>query len=164
MSQRTLIPVVVCVCMLLPGCRTESNADNDLFCPESEETLLSGPNYYSDTVEVAGRHGIDYRALIPRCLAREPQAMHLLFWLCSEAGGLDAASAEGHACFVGLVLQRVGDAFFAECLAREPAEVQDMVREFLLNEAGYDDGREKEVLGKLRRLYPRCFPETFKPE
>ena len=159
MFKKILIAVILSACALSPGCAASNSGANDIFCPVSVQDLSAD----SDIVDTAKRHDIDYRELILRCLGREREAMHLLFWVSTEAAGLDGAASQSHAIFVGLVLQGVGDAFFAECLACQGTEVQEAVRYDLLYAAGFDDGTEEKVLSELRRSYPRCFPETFNP-
>jgi len=115
-----------------------------------------------DTIHVAKARGVDYRRVVDGCLAQDRQAISLLFWLSAHAG-FDAASSEGHAGFLGTVLRRTGDAFFAQCLARESAEVQWAVRSDLLDSV-YDPSTEKEARQFLRQMnsrYPKTFPRTF---
>jgi hypothetical protein len=109
-----------------------------------------------DTLAAAKARGVDYVRVVGGCLARDRRAMSLLFWL-SAHGGFDAASAEGHSTVVGLVLRRVGDGFFAECLADESPAVRQEVFDDVRYDAGFDAGTEDRVMRGLRRDFPRTF-------
>jgi hypothetical protein len=106
-----------------------------------------------ETVEVARRAGYDYEQVVKGCLARSRQSMHIFFWLSAFAG-YDAASSEGNAAVCGALLREVGDTFFGDCLSREPAAVQERVREDLL----YDIGRGgQDDRTDLEPQYPLTF-------
>ena len=119
------------------------------------------PEWYGfrDTIAVAANVGVEYPRLVDRCVRRERKAMHTLFWL-TEAAGFDAASSEGHSEVLGMLLRRLGDDFFAECLAREEAPIRQRVREELLYDQGYGDD-EHVTLGYIKYLYPATFPKEF---
>ena len=123
---------------------------------EKEQPCWHG---YRDTIAVAATVGVDYPRLVDRCVRREREAMHTLFWL-TEAAGFDAASAEGHSDVLSVLLRRLGDEFFAECLAREEAPVRQRVREQLLYEQGYGED-EHVTLEYIKYLYPATFPKDF---
>lgn len=127
---------------------------------EAARTEFGSAGYLcEDTLAVAKACGVDYVRVVGGCLARDRQAMSLLFWL-SAHGGFDAASAEGHSTVVGLVLRRVGDGFFAECLAGEPLAVRQAVLGDVRYDAGYDTGTEKQVMHALMRDFPRTLSLT----
>ncbi len=150
----------------LAGCQSPGarpGAAGCEFCTASLELLGTNPIYCRDTVQQAKAHGIDYRKCVDACLARDKEAMHKLFFLSSGEGVEGEAATEGHLCFVGLILTRTGDAFFAECLAGESRATQESVRQNLLCAAGYCEGKE-EILGAMRRSYPLTFPETWRPK
>jgi len=137
-------------------------SDNRLKKAAETEFGAEPPYKCIDTINVAKARGVDYRRVVDGCLARDRRAMSLLFWLSAHAG-FDAASAEGHAGFLGTVLRRTGDAFFAQCLAGESAKVQWAVRSDLLDSV-YDPSTEKEARQFLRQLnsrYPKTFPRAF---
>ncbi|MCX5685557.1 MAG: hypothetical protein NT049_18015, partial [Planctomycetota bacterium] len=135
-----------------------------LFCTAFPEMLGLNPIYCRDTIQAAKARGIDYRQLINSCLASEKPAMHQLFWLASDGGIEDEAAREGHVCFIGLILTRTGDAFFAECLGRESGATQETIRQSLLLSAGYTEGKAEQVVDWLRKNYPKVFPETWRPK
>jgi hypothetical protein len=149
---------------VLAVCAGPAPLSDDLVKQAAETELGAEPPYKCiDTIHVAKARGVDYRRVVDGCLARDRRAMSLLFWLSAHAG-FDAASSEGHAAFLGTVLRRTGDAFFAKCLARESAEVQRAVRMDLLEDAVYDPSTQKQAREFLRQLnsrYPKTFPRAF---
>lgn len=84
--------------------------------------------------------------------------MHSLFEMTVNAG-FDAASHQGHSWALGCILRDVGDRFFGECLAAEPAAVQLKVREDLLYDMGYD-GDYAEKGEWVNGQYPKTFPDS----
>jgi hypothetical protein len=154
-----LMPILA----VLAVCAGPAPLSDNLVKQAAETEFGAEPPYKCiDTIHVAKARGVDYRRVVDGCLARDRRAMSLLFWLSAHAG-FDAASSEGHAAFLGTVLRRTGDAFFAQCLAGESAEVQWAVRSDLLNSV-YDPNTEKEARQFLRQLnsrYPKAFPRTF---
>ncbi len=109
----------------------------------------------TDTVEVARQAGYDYVKLTYACLAGKPDAMHR-FFVMTVTARFDAASAEGHASVLGTLLERLGDRFFGECLAREPAAVQEEVRRELLYDLGWE--ADAVAMEDVERRYPVTFP------
>lgn len=150
----------------LAGCESPAareEGQSSLFCTAYPEMLGTNPIYCRDTIQQAKARGIDYRQLINSCLGRDKAAMHQLFRLASDDGIEGEAAREGHVCFVGLILTRTGDAFFAECLAGESGATQETVRQSLLLSAGYTESKEAEVMEWLRTNFPKTFPETWRP-
>ena len=127
------VAVLSIACAVLAGCESPAaRQEGSIFCEAYPEMLATNPVYCRDTIQAAKARGIDYRQLINSCLASDKAAMHQLFWLASDDGIEGEAAREGHVCFVGLILTRTGDAFFAECLAGESGATQETVRQSLL--------------------------------
>ena len=109
------------------------------------------------TIAVADAAGYDYEKLVDQCLARDKQALHTLFWLTKHAG-FDAASSQGNATVLGLLLIGLGDEFFAECLEPEPLEVRNQVGQQI--DYAIDGERRiqnSEFRVKFQRTYAACF-------
>jgi hypothetical protein len=155
-----LMPILA----VLAVCAGPAPLSDSLLKGAAETDFGAEPPYKCiDTIEVAKARGVDYRRVIDGCIARDRRAMSLLFWLSAHAG-FDAASSEGHAGFLGTILRRTGDVFFAQCLAGESAKVQWAVRMDLLYDSVYDPSTEKEARQFLRQLnsrYPKTFPREF---
>lgn len=81
--------------------------------------------------------GVDYANLLRRCLAKDKNAMSAMFRLGNTAH-FDAASSQGHATALGVLLGKLGDDFFAKCLNAESEDTQSDVRDALLYDAGFD--------------------------
>jgi hypothetical protein len=152
-------------CAILAGCESPAaRQEGNLFCEAYPEMLATNPVYCRDTIQAAKALGVNYRQCINSCLARDKAAMHDLLRLTSNDGIEGEAAREGHVGFVGLILTRTGDAFFAECLASESGATQETVRQSLLLAAGYTEGEEAKVVEWLRKNYPKVFPETWRPK
>ena len=152
-----------CVIMLLAGCvlagcAGQPQRGRDVLAEASETEFGEAGFLCDDTVAVAKNSGVDYERLIDRCLARDKESMHTFFRLSKHAG-FDAASGQGHAAVTGVLLRKLGDRFFGDCLSRESAAIQDSVREDLLYDLGY--GNTDISLGRIGQKYPATFPRKW---
>lgn len=95
-------------------------------CPKSNERQATVAASYPDTVAVAKAAGYDYESLATRALAKDRQALHILFRLTAHAG-FDGASSEGNAGVLGMLLKRLGDQHFSECLREESQDIRKAV-------------------------------------
>jgi len=148
------IPVAVTVLVFLCGCASSSHDSLRLLRAASETEFGSAGYACVDTVAVAAQAGIDYGSVLEGCLRRRERSMHTLFWL-SEHGGFDAASSQGHATVLGMLLRRLGDDFFGGCLADEPEEVRSAVHSYLLYDFGW--GNTAITIDELKSYYPLSF-------
>ncbi len=116
----------------------------------------------ADTIAVAKVAGHDYENVVNDCLARDKEAMHILFWLTKHAG-FDAASGQGNAAVLGQLIKQLGDQFFSECLKRESQDIRKAVRDEIayavtLEESSPIDCREFRT--KFPLTYATCFTVT----
>jgi len=142
---------VLLVLLLAPGCASRQDDSAAILW---EEDPIYG---CEDTIAVALKAGVDYRAVVDGCFRRDPKAVHTLFWLTVHAG-FDAASSEGHAGVLGNVLRRTGDAFFGRCLAAEPADWRQAVQEGLIFAMGRED--DDDWTERLRKTYPQTLGDV----
>lgn len=105
-----------------------------------------------DTVGVAAEYGMDYRAALAAALARDKDAIQELMNI-SAYGRLDAASSQGHAAVLGELILQIGDAMFAECLARCTNRVRKSLGMYLR----YDLCGEDEDIDALADTFPRTY-------
>ncbi|MCX6376873.1 MAG: hypothetical protein NTU88_12725 [Armatimonadetes bacterium] len=118
---------LLCLAILaISGCAS-AGAARRLMEEASRTEFGSAPYCCADTIAVAKVAGHDYGKIVNDCLAKDKEAMHILFWLTKHAG-FDAASAQGNAAVLGQLLQQLGDQFFSECLDREPVDIREAVR------------------------------------
>ena len=111
--------IVISVIIALAGCCSRPNEDASTVLAEAAETEFGDSLYgCADTIAVAESAGVDYCAVVERCLARDREAMGILFSLSKDAH-LDAASSQGHAAVLGSLLRKLGDRFFSECLGAQ---------------------------------------------
>ncbi|MBT3201793.1 MAG: hypothetical protein HN350_17975 [Phycisphaerales bacterium] len=108
-----------------------------------------------DTVSVAKNAGYDYEKLVSGCLKRNPAALHSIFLLTKNAG-FDAASAQGNAAVLGMLLRRLGDDFVGRGLQKEPQDIQNAVHENLLYDFGWGND-DSITIPILKEWYPRAF-------
>lgn len=138
------------------GC-LQSDAHRVLMEASSTE-FGSGAYLCEDTVAVAKAAGHDYENLVARSLARDKQALHTLFWLTAHAG-FDAASSEGNAAVLGVLLKRLGDQHFSECLKEEPQDIREAVRSALDYDMGFED--ESIEYRAFRTEFPLTYATCF---
>ena len=153
---------MLCVSIVLTfvvGCLRERGSASDVIAEAAENEFGAGSYSCAETIAVAKSAGIDYRATVDRCLAKDKDAMAVLFKLSKDAG-FDAASAQGHAAVMGSLLRTLGDRFFSQCLSSESSQVQDSVRDYLLYDLGVTGGGGKPI-SDLKKEFPRTFPKTY---
>lgn len=131
------------------GCSTQL-PPTELRLPEEE------PWYAEEVLTQAQQRGFDYRHYFKRASTRDTEALRLL--MAFECIG-DAT--EGHAWFMHELLDLVGDAFFAEALAKESADTCANVGGLLLFNMGYDTGYEADVMAAYSRRYPKTYLATI---
>lgn len=153
-------PRVLCgVLLVVPACSPKARTAGALVADAAEREFGDAAYGCEDTIAVAKKAGVDYVPTVDRCLNRDEQAMHALFWLTRHAG-FDAASSQGHAAVLGSLLRQLGDRFFGACLAREPPDVQDAVRDDIAYDFGLDPP-EIDSVPTLMKDFPRTFPATY---
>ncbi len=113
-----------------------------------------------ETVVVARQAGYDYEKIVAGCLAGRVDAMRSLFWLSKHAG-FDAASGQGNAAVSGMLLRKLGDAFYGKCLAAQGPAVRASVRMDLLYDLGY--GNAEITLATIVAQYPTTFAPPRHP-
>ena len=136
---------------LVSSCTDSTSRESAAVFAEAGEKEFGG-GMPVDTIEVARAAGYDYAKIVDGCLQRDRQAMHTFFSL-DGAAHFDAASAQGHATVSGILLRRLGDPFFGECLAAEPPAVREAMQQHILYDLGW--GNTDETLAQLRQRYPR---------
>lgn len=118
----------------------------------------------SDTLEVARAAGQDYGRLVAGALRKDPRSLHTLFDLAAHAG-FDGASSEGNAAVLGALLKRLGDKSFSECLAREPQDIREAVRQDLEYDMGLDGvGISSPEYAAFRNAFPLTFAACYTVE
>jgi hypothetical protein len=81
--------------------------------------------------------------------------LHSIFLLTKNAG-FDAASAQGNAAVLGMLLRRLGDDFVGRGLQKEPQDIQNAVHENLLYDFGWGND-DSITIPILKEWYPRAF-------
>jgi hypothetical protein len=150
--------VVLVVVAAACGCASRRSTSQSVLAEAAQSEFGSSSYGCADTIAVAKSAGVHYEDVVGKCLSKDKGAMHALFRLSKDAG-LDAASSEGHAAVLGVIFRKVGDSFFAECLAAEETVVQVRVCADLAYDAGYDP--PSDPIPDLRREFPKTFPSSY---
>lgn len=137
-----------------PRAMAVRNADPDL-----KQVVADVFGNDADAIDAARKADCDYLDTIARSLSGDVKAMHALFDLSTREFN-DKASDSLEAA-LGFVLRDSGDRYFCQCLAKEPEDVQDSVRECILDDLGYPETDEE--MQDCHRLYPRLFPAGWVP-
>ena len=153
------IVIISIVVAFAGGCSGQPENASDVLAEAAESEFGAGAYGCADTIAVAKSAGVDYRAIVDRCLAKDKEAMGVLFQLSKDAG-FDAASGQGHAAVLGTLLRELGDRFFSECLSAQSSQVQELVRDDLLYDLGVTGGGVKSI-ADLKSDFPRTFPESY---
>jgi len=154
--HRALASTLTLAVVVVAGCHQTDRSEDASGIYEQVQGHYGG---YDDTLFVARAAGVNYLDVVSRCLWRDPEAMHTLFWLSKHAG-FDAASAEGHAGVLHDVLRDVGERFYARCLDAEPENVRNAVRSDLLYDMGWGECKKFSV---IQQLWPKVFPQGYDP-
>ncbi len=156
------IVVFSMVLALTGGCSSHRQGAPKILAEAAHSEFGSGAYGCADTIAVAKAAGVDYPAVVDRCLAKDQEAMGVLFDLSKNAG-FDAASAQGHAAVLGSLLRRLGDTFFSLCLNAQNPPVRECVRDDLLYDLGVTGGGVKSI-SDLKKEFPRTFPPSYSKE
>jgi hypothetical protein len=107
--------------------------------------------------------GIDYPAVVRRCLDRDPRSFRHLFALSAHA---DAAASDLQAAILAIVLKQVGDEFFAGQVANATKGAREssieLLRYELLDQTPTPYGIDLRRYPKMARLLERS-NQSMKP-
>jgi hypothetical protein len=100
--------------------------------------------------------GVDYPAVVRRCLGRDTRSFRHLFALSAHT---DAAASELQAGILAIVLKQVGDDFFADQLAKATKAAREsnieLLRYELLEQTPAPYGMDLKRYPKITRLLQR---------
>jgi len=149
--------LMLALSMLVTGGCAGSHGGRALMEEASRVEFGSASYSCVETIAVAKATGYDYEKVVDQCLSKDKHALHTLFWL-TEHAGFDAASSQGNATVLGLLLIGLGDKFFAECLEPEPLAVRNQVGQ----QIDYAiDGERRIENSEFRVKFPRTYAASF---
>ncbi len=139
--------------LALAGCRSSQNDSAAEVVREASNREFGAAGYAcADTIAQARAAGIDYTSTLQAALRKDRHALDTLFRL---SGHLDAAGSQGHATVLAMVLEELGDEFFAACLAAH----DQRVKEWVASDINYDLGPEGTPISN--RNFSQRFPLTY---
>jgi hypothetical protein len=151
---RTWLSAALAFALLISRCHaTETHGANSQELADAVRWAAQEPS------DAARRFlpGLNYPAVVRRCLARDQNSFQHLFGLSVHT---DAAASELQAGILAIVLKQVGDDFFAARLMEvtRPARNSslDLLRYELLTETPPPYGMRLSDYPKIMRLFQRC--------
>jgi hypothetical protein len=132
--------------------------DVDKYLEHVSETEFGDPTVgFIETIEVSKKIGVDYKKVLGGCIVKDQHSMHTMFWV-SENARFDAASHQGYCAVLGMLLRKLGDEYFGDCLSKEKKEIQKSVRDCLL----YALRQSKDsIIKETTKPYPKTFPDNW---
>ena len=114
---------------------------------------------------LAKSHGVDVEASYKKAEAGDAEALGQIFGIAERLTKMDGpARAYGNllfSCFLNLVEKR-GEEFFANALARQSQDVKQRVRDFIYYAAKQTPvAHRAEVERETRADFPKIFPATY---
>ena len=85
----------------------------------------------AEAVHTAAVRGVDYIKLMNQCLAKDRAAMSQFFQLGRR---MDGMAAEEYGIDLQTLQKSLGESFFGDCLSHEPAALQAVIRESLVDD------------------------------